>query len=105
MEWKECECQLCDGEAKFKELDTPEQRKYSCPVCLEYVLAFQLEDYPDLKTKVSRYSTEIAKFLREIRKTCDECIEIMLHDGLVKNQNQISLNYLIEKASNVRNLE
>ena len=39
MEWKKCNCQLCDGEAKFKEIDTPQQRKYKCPNCLDYVLS------------------------------------------------------------------
>jgi hypothetical protein len=99
VEWKNCKCQLCDGEAKFKELDSPEQRKYSCPACQDYVLAFQLEDYPDLKDKVLKYSAEIAELLQKIRGTCNACVEIVLHDGLVKSQNQISLNHLIQNAS------
>lgn len=52
MEWNKCPCQLCGGDASFKELDTPKQRKYSCPVCNEYVMAFQLNDYSNLKESV-----------------------------------------------------
>ena len=104
MEWKKCTCQLCDGKAKFKELDTPQQRKYKCPNCLDYVLAFQLSEYQELKDKVLRYSAEIAQCLQEIRKTCNECVEIVLHEDLVKNQNQVALHELIDKAFGMKKI-
>lgn len=102
MEWNECTCQLCCRRASFKELDTPQQKKYSCPVCLEYIMAFQLKDYPVLKDQISQYQSEIAESLQQIRKGCKGCIEIVLHANLVKDQNQISLDQLVEKARGMR---
>ena len=102
MEWNECACQLCGGKASFKELDTPRQRKYSCPICNEYLMTFQLNDYPNLKQEVLEYKSEIAKCLQKISETCRECVEIVFQEGSVKKKNQISLQALIDKACSMR---